>query len=151
MWQKIIQIRCKECDWNGEEAVLVEDQKQEVNLPEARCQYDPSHYIEWRVARVEEFDALREYTKKTYGYDPGPTPVQEKELSEEEGRRQAESELKELLRVRFFASNPNATPDDFERLYPQLRDAHMLDSANTRIGLDSIVDVYERHMYGSRD
>jgi hypothetical protein len=59
--------------------------------------------------------------------------------------------LKELLRASFFASTPNATPDDFERLYPSLRDAHMLDSANARIGLDSIVDVYERHMYGRRD
>jgi hypothetical protein len=50
MWKKIIEVRCKECNWNGEETVLVEDQKQKVSLPEARCQYDPSHYIEWRVA-----------------------------------------------------------------------------------------------------
>ena len=151
MWKKIVEIRCRECKWNGEETVLVEDKKEEVNMFEARCQSDPSHYIEWRVARVEEFDALREYTIKTQGTDPGPTPKDKvEELSEDQRRQQAESELRERLRLSFFASNPNATEQDFERLYPQLRDNYMLDPTRGADLIDSLVEAYDRHVYGKR-
>lgn len=41
-------------------------------------------------------------------------------------RADAEKALRDDLRMRFFAGNPAATEDDFERLYPGLRDAELV-------------------------
>src|SRR5215208_6064865 len=124
MFKKIVEVRCKECDWNTKREVLVSDKQEKVaeQMRGIECEWMPSHIIEWRVTATEDFDALREYTIKEYGYDPGPTPTDEAEaISEDERRQQAESELKEQLRVGFLAANQNATEADFEKLYPQLR------------------------------
>ncbi len=41
----------------------------------------------------------------------------------------AETELRETILRKFFAGSPAATESDFERLYSQLRGAHLLDVA----------------------
>jgi hypothetical protein len=41
-------------------------------------------------------------------------------------RVEAEGRMREEIKREFFYSHPAATADDFERLYPQLRDQYML-------------------------
>ena len=48
----------------------------------------------------------------------------------EERRRAATSRLDRDLRAAFFDANPAATEEDFERLWPQIRDDHMRAAAS---------------------
>jgi hypothetical protein len=40
-----------------------------------------------------------------------------------------EAALRETVRLQFFAGNPTATAADFDRLYPSLKDQHLIDQA----------------------
>lgn len=42
-----------------------------------------------------------------------------------ERRERAEQALRATIRTSFFASNPSASEEDFQRLYSQLRDEHL--------------------------
>lgn len=53
----------------------------------------------------------------------------ERHERETERGEEADAELRDHLRRRFIAGSPAATEADFERLYPQLRDAHLLAEA----------------------
>ncbi len=57
----------------------------------------------------------------------------------EEQRRQAAARLESDLRAAFFGANPAATEEDWRRLGPQLRDAHMRDAA-----AQGVVNVFDR-------
>ena len=57
----------------------------------------------------------------------------------EEGRRQAAARFESDLRAAFFAANPAATEEDWRRLGPQIRDAHMRDAA-----AHGVVNVFDR-------
>ncbi len=51
------------------------------------------------------------------------------ERQQEEQRRQAAERLDNALRAAFFVANPTASDADWERLAPQIRDAHMTNAA----------------------
>lgn len=59
----------------------------------------------------------------------------------EQERLAADEELKRRLRDSFLVSNPSATDEDFERLYPDLRDAHLIRSTE---------DEYEKQLASNR-
>lgn len=50
------------------------------------------------------------------------------ETKELERQKEAEARTREELRMKFLR-NPSATEEDFERLYPQLRDEHLMREA----------------------
>jgi len=56
----------------------------------------------------------------------------------EERRRAATSRLDRDLRAAFFTANPAATEEDFERLWPQIRDDHM--RAAAAAGAENVFD-----------
>lgn len=53
--------------------------------------------------------------------------AQDKERNErdEAQRKINETELKRILQSSFLNANPSASVEDFERLYPSIRDAHL--------------------------
>jgi hypothetical protein len=53
----------------------------------------------------------------------------EKRARAERRRAEAEAQLKERLRAAFFQGNPMASPADFDKLYPRLREEHMVREA----------------------
>ncbi len=57
----------------------------------------------------------------------------------EERKRQATARLDADLRTAFFAANPGATESDWQRLAPQIRDAHMLAAAS-----QASINVFDR-------
>ncbi len=46
-----------------------------------------------------------------------------------EGRVKAEGELREKLQTDFMLSNPSASESDFERVFPRMRDEHLMTEA----------------------
>lgn len=68
--------------------------------------------------------------------------VKDAEKAEREQERlAADDELKRRLRDSFVANNPSATDEDFDRLYSELRDAHLIRSTE---------DDYERQLASNR-
>ena len=68
----------------------------------------------------------------------------EKQAQAERGRLEAEAELKNELRETFLRVNSAASADDFERIYPKLRDEHFIGAT-----LSSPSDSIERYIAAS--
>lgn len=56
-----------------------------------------------------------------------------KQQREEAMRTAAEAQMREEIRQDFMATHTAATEEDFERLYPQLRDRYLLESRESVI------------------
>ena len=66
----------------------------------------------------------------------------------EERRRAATSRLDRDLRAAFFTANPAATEEDFERLWPQIRDDHM--RAAAAAGAENVFDKIRSEAFERR-
>lgn len=68
----------------------------------------------------------------------------EKRAQAERDRLEADAQLKNQIRERFLNANAAASEQDFERLYPQLRDRHLIEPVGTR----STEQKYIEAVYG---
>ena len=108
-----------------------------------RSAAEEQHLREAEDYRQREAARLAEKRKRWAAEEKAEKAARESRIAEE--RRDAAAKLKTEIRSHFFASNAGATDEDFTRLWPQLRDAHLL--ANTR---DPLVDEVAalRRQYG---
>lgn len=90
-----------------------------------------------KAARTN-IEALEEALERSKNNDAS-REAHRKALQAESDRKRAEREadadaqLKERIRLDFRSGNPNASDDDFERLYPTLKDQHMLRQSESAI------------------
>jgi hypothetical protein len=153
MKKRIVTIHCLDCDDDFEITEIIENPSEPIDLMETRCPiYHPfggGFNIKYESHRLEDFDMQKEvpgnHLDKFYGLPSilksvpsnkeaieaaekmdAEIKAERQELAEQD-RLEAEERLKVHLRQEFFATNEVGTEEDFERLYPSLRDEFLLD------------------------
>jgi hypothetical protein len=167
MLTRILNMRCRDerCSLEFEIKQLAFDEQDELRLEGILCP-GPIHSVFYgsagNVVNIGvSHDKLPDYVANAGFQVPGKVLPRNKAVEEyaenlrneieaekkaqaERDRLEAEVQLKEQIRERFLTVNTAASEQDFERLYPQLRDQHLIES----VGIRSTEQNYIEAVYG---
>ncbi len=99
-------------------------------------------WLAWEAQRKVENDRLRAEREAREAEE-----AKTRAAAREAERKAAEASVKAEARARFAVANPTATDEDFERLWPQLRDRQMVDRMHANADADR-AELMTRHDYG---
>jgi hypothetical protein len=166
MIKKTLILYCPECGTERERTYVLEKKQKVYNDDNIEyCDRERCGAVPLKVAShsyEEDYHPGLEHVRSKYKLDD-IVPYTEEQLAarrereeqnrpptEDELRHQAEDDLRQQIKRKFFAANPSASVADFKRLYPTLRDEHLMRAAQNQPEVEEGARGYARSYINMR-